>query len=152
MAITPNTTFTAGAILTASQMNRLPWGIMGTGSKTADQNGITTVADITSLSVTFTAVSTRYYRTTLFLAQIQQNTAAGSVNLLITDATPTTKVSFFTNMASGDFEPIQVSVVETGLTGSITRKGRISTSAGTIDVRGSATIISHILVEDLGQA
>lgn len=29
MAINPNSIFTAGAILTASQMNRLPWGILG---------------------------------------------------------------------------------------------------------------------------
>lgn len=152
MAITPNTTFSSGAVLTADQMNRLPWGIIATASKTADQNGITTVADISSLSVTFTADSTRYYRTTLFLAQVQQNTSSGSVNIVITDSTPTTKFSMFTNMAAADFEPFALSVIETGLSGSTTRKGRISTSAGTVDVKGSSTIISYILVEDLGRA
>ena len=79
MAITPNTTFTAGNILTAAQMNRLPWGIMGYAQATASQSGITTETNVTGLSVTFTADSTRYYKTTIYTFSALQNTAAGDI-------------------------------------------------------------------------
>ena len=61
MAIAPNTTFTSGQVLTATNMNALPWGIVAYAQTTASQSGITTAADLTGLSVTFTAVANRYY-------------------------------------------------------------------------------------------
>jgi hypothetical protein len=44
------------------------WGRVALATKTAAQNGFTsTIADISSLTVTFTAVANRIYRTTLHL-------------------------------------------------------------------------------------
>ena len=51
--------FTAGDVLTAADLNLLPGAVMGYASVTADQGSITTVADLNSLSVTFTAVVNR---------------------------------------------------------------------------------------------
>ena len=152
MAITPNTTFTAGNVLTAAQMNRLPWGIIATASKTSNQTGITTVTDITSLTVTFTAVSTRYYRTTIW-SLVKQNAAAGASVIQITDGSNVQKTEGdFYIAAAGQFGTLCVQCVETGLTGSTTRKGRAVTATGNMDVVASSTFPAFILVEDLGQA
>jgi hypothetical protein len=152
MAITPNTTFTAGAVLTAAQMNRLPWGIMETASVTSSQTGISALTDITSLTVTFTADSTRYYRTTIW-SLVRQNTAAGTPVIQITDGSNAQKTEgdFYIG-AAGNFGTLCVQCIETGLTGSTTRKGRAVTASNTMDVIASSTFPAFILVEDLGQA
>jgi len=153
MAITPNTTFTAGAVLTAAQMNRLPWGIVQYSEKTADQNGISTAVDITDLSVTWTADSSRYYRISFYLAPIRQNTSAGIVVPVIADGSNNTKVQANLTLAAGDFGLVTIAEIVTGLSGSITRKARISTTGGTVDVlAATATEGNYLIVEDLGQA
>ena len=153
MAVNPNTTFSAGAILTAAQMNRLPWGVMGYATKTTTQTGITTAAtDITSLTVTFTANTLRVYRTTIY-ALVQQNTSAGAPNLTITDTSNVIKATNESNIASAsNYLGFTLSVVGTGLSGSTVRKARAQTNANTCSVLGAATYPAFILVEDIGQA
>jgi hypothetical protein len=65
MAINPNTTFTAGAVLTADEANRFPRGVMGAVYRTAgDLTVTTTLADLTGMTVTFTAEASRTYKAT----------------------------------------------------------------------------------------
>lgn len=66
MAITPNTAFSAGAILTASQMNRFPRGVMGVQTLTTSQNTAATHTNLqdTGATLTFTEESGRIYRIT----------------------------------------------------------------------------------------
>ena len=153
MAVNPNTTFVAGAILTAAEMNRLPWGCMGTAKATANQTLIgATPTDITSLTVTFTANSLRLYRTTLYLPDIAQITSAGFASLRITDTAGTASaISIVSQAASGETATV-VTIVESGLSGSTVRKGRASTNAGTLTLVGTATSPMQITVEDIGQA
>lgn len=155
MAIVPNTTFSSGAVLTADQMNRLPWGIMGYGQATTNQTGISTTADVTSLTTTFTANSTRYYRTTVYISNLVQVTSNGYVTLFITDSSNSQKQSgtMFKVVANGNGEaPMTVVLVETGISGSTTRKARLTTSAGTVETRAAANQPAFIVVEDIGQA
>ena len=152
MAITPNTTFTAGNILTAAQMNRLPWGIIGYAQATANQTGITTETNVTGLSVTFTADSTRYYKTTIYTFSALQNTAAGYAEFRITDGSNVQKQNGVIYQAAGVQAPMCVSVVETGLSGSVTRKARALTGAGTLLLAASSTAPMFIVIEDIGQA
>jgi hypothetical protein len=152
VAITPNTTFTAGNVLTAAQMNRLPWGIMGQASATANQTGITTATDVTGLSVTFTANSTRYYRTTVYVYSSVQNTAAGFPEVRITDGSNVQKQTCVFQLGAGGQAPFHFSVVETGLSGSTTRKARATTTAGTLLLAATSTGPMFIVVEDIGQA
>jgi hypothetical protein len=152
VAITPNTTFTAGNILTAAQMNRLPWGIMGYAQVTANQTGITTETNVTGLSVTFTADSTRYYKTTIYTFSALQNTAAGYAEFKITDGSNVQKQSGVIYQLAGVQAPLCVSVVETGLSGSVTRKARALTNAGTLTLAASSTSPMFIVIEDIGQA
>jgi len=153
VAITPNTTFTAGNVLTAAQMNRLPWGIAAFAQKTTDQTGISAEADVTSLSVTWTAISTRYYKISVYLAPIRQITSAAIVVPKITDGSNNARVQANVSLGIDEFTSLAIAEVVTGLSGSITRKARIGTTAGTVSVlAGTAGQGNYIVVEDLGQA
>jgi len=152
VAITPNTTFVAGNVLTAAQMNRLPWGVMGYASATANQTGITTQTDLTSLSVTFTANSTRIYRTTLYIRYLEQLTATGFAQLFITDGSNVEKQRAVWRIDAAYGVQGILTVIETGLSGSVTRKGRGATDAGSMTIQAGSTGPAQIFVEDIGQA
>ena len=147
-----NTTFTSGAILTAAQMNALPWGIAARATSTSSHTCTTTESDIAGLTVTFTAISTRYYKTTIYIPYIDfvgQSTTA----LLLADGSNTIL------QRMGEAEAINfrtfgfLQFVETGLSGSITRKARTDADSNSQTYNppagfGSGTMI--ILVEDIG--
>jgi len=63
MAITPNTTFTAGAILTAAQQNRFPFGILGLG--VSDTKATTTANYTTFATATATVMANRSIKVTV---------------------------------------------------------------------------------------
>lgn len=157
MAITPNTTFTSGSVLTADQMNRLPWGIIGYEARTSNQTGISTVTDILddgggSLAVAWTAISTRYYRTTLYVPYGEQQVAASYPSILITDNSNNQKQKSEMYQVNGQGAFFCAVVVETGLSGSVTRKGRAKTLANTLTLGADAANPIFIVVEDIGQA
>jgi hypothetical protein len=157
MAITPNTTFTSGAILTAPQMNRLPWGIVGYDQRTSNQAGIGAVTDILdtgggSLSVVWTAISSRYYRTTLYVPYAEQQVAPAFPSILITDGSNVIKQKSEMYQVNLQGAFLSAVVVETGLSGSVTRKGRALTSGNTVSLGGNPTFPIFIVVEDIGQA
>jgi hypothetical protein len=134
-------------------MNRLPWGIAAFAQKTTDQTGISTEADITSLSVTWTAVSTRYYKISVYLAPIRQITSAAIVVPKITDGSNNARVQANVSLGIDEFTTLAIAEIVTGLSGSITRKARIGTTAGTVSVlAATAGQGNYIVVEDLGQA
>ena len=88
-----NTTFTAGAILTAAQMNNLPWGIVtatsgGTSGSgyvkltTGDLTVTTSTADLAGLSITWTALANVIYKVSFFVTG-SKNAAAGKVDVQV---------------------------------------------------------------------
>lgn len=130
-----------------------PWGRVGSAVATTNQTSITTVVDVTSLSVTWTAVANRYYRTTVIIPVFSQLTNAGIVNLLITDGTPTTKQSVNLQAAAGTDVNINAFVLESNIaTGSATRKARILTTAGSGTITADSDNVPTIIVEDIGPA
>jgi hypothetical protein len=151
MAITPNTTFTAGAILTAAQMNRLPWGVTGYASATANQN-VTTLTDLTGLTVTFTAVSTRIYKTTIHIPIVQQTSANGYGQLYLTNSS-NTQLQWAQEYRLTNYQSFMtLTYVESGISGSTTRKARAEASGGGLTFYGASTSPMQIVVEDIGQA
>ena len=140
-----------GDVLTATNFNLLPRGIVGVATKTAAQTGISSTVDITSLTLTWTATSTRYYRTTVFCIA-QQNTSAGNAQIILTDGSGNTKSKSLYLQAAADYWTSTVVAVETGLSGSVTRKVQANTSAGTMSIYADATYPALILVEDIGAA
>jgi len=148
--MTINTGFTSGQILTAAQMTNLPWGVAGYANLGSNFTSTTTEADI-GVSVTFTAISSRIYKTTLNIPLIDSG-AAQIVIGLITDSANTSKiggqVSFTASVQRGNLTLV---LIETGLSGSTVRKGRASTTTSTATFSG-APIRASIVVEDIGAA
>jgi len=71
-----NTTFVAGAILTAAQTNNLPFGVVGYQNYTGGNfTATTSQTAVTGISIAFTGVAGRIYKAT-FTAQFQSVTSA----------------------------------------------------------------------------
>jgi hypothetical protein len=129
-----------------------PWGRVGSAVSSSNTTSVNATAkDVTSLSVSWTAVANRYYRTTVIIPVYSQLTTSGIVNLLITDGTPTTKQSINLDAAAGTDVNIQGFVIESNIaTGSATRKARILTTAGSGTVSAASPVTPTIIVEDIG--
>ena len=60
---------------------KLPIGIIAFAQIFANITGVTTIADLAGLSVTFTAVSGRYYKVTGFVTAAWSSVSTDGVNL-----------------------------------------------------------------------
>lgn len=144
-----------GDVLTTTNFNKLPGGWIGQVQVTANQTGITTVADLTSLTLSVTYQSGRSY---LWLAQIkvQSNTANDYFGLSLTDSTPTTLTQglYQTEANANTDWTVNLWFYEVaGSSGSVTRKlrgGRAGGSTGTFQVSASSTAPAQLLCIDLG--
>ena len=157
MAISPNTTFTSGQILTAAQMNKLPWGIVAEASSTTSVTGISSTESVTLTASTFTAVAGRYYRITYIEPSAEPPSAANFViytKIRLTNATGTVLgAGQFQNAVSAAIDAsICVVALATFSAGSVTVVGTGATNAGTGNYFRSATQPARIIVEDVGQA
>lgn len=131
-------------------------GPVGSGTLAATQ-AVTTAAgitDITSTTVTWTADPLRAYRTTLQIGAADQTVANGVGTAYITDPSNVLKRNEAKTIVSGARSTFHLSVIESGLSGSTTRKARIATSGGTITLvaTGAATFAPLLTVEDIGPA
>jgi hypothetical protein len=155
MAINPNTDFVAGAILTADQQNRFPRGVMALATTTnTNQTGVTTVVDITGMTVTFTAVANRNYKFTYHIYAIPTVTNACFTVGLKQGATLKQ-----TSIVNGGVAAVGATVnglfVGTFTAGSTTLKltgERTSGSTGTFTFFSDPTLPHFLLVEDIGPA
>jgi hypothetical protein len=147
-----NTTFTSGAILTAAQMNNLPWGVVGYATKTTTQTAITTEADLSGLSITWTATAGRVYK---FTAHINLTCALGGDYTLFINDGSNNIIEAIGKSATSDRQSNNLEVYVTGITaGSKTYKLRF-TAANDTTVFGSSTrasIASQFFIEDVGAA
>ena len=159
-----NTTFTSGAILTAAQMNNLPWGIVtatagGTSGSGYVRNTTTPVtitaaaADVSGMTVSWTAISTRIYRVTLTISDIYSGAGFNPLLIEVTDAANAVKYQARRAFPAGDTSTMTISYVETGLTGTILRKVRTTgvTNSGTFNTNAAANL-SVFVIEDIGAA
>jgi len=157
MAISPNTTFSAGAVLTANQQNRLPFGVCALASSSTNYTLTTSAVIATGMTATFTAITGRLYRitynepaanTTSVLngytqTQIRETSAAGT---LLSTAVLQTNVAVTVNgtmtvIYVGTFTAGSVTVVGCALTSSVT---------GAPVLTRAATAQAQIIVEDIG--
>ena len=155
MAINPNTTFVANAVLPASQMNRLGFGVVAFATNTtALQAGITTATDLTSMSVTWTAIANRYYKVTYHIyAYPSVTNACFTVNLQ--EGATIKQISIANGGVASvgtTCEGLYVSTFSAAshtlkLTGALT-----GGSAGTITFNAAATLPWILCVEDIGPA
>ena len=127
------------------------WGKVAYASSTTAQSTVSTVADITGTSVTFTAVAGRHYKFTLFLPQLSGTTAGDRARIDITDGTNSIQIGY-TNI-TGFGGPIVLSALATA-SGSVTYKGTMRRDQGTGTIASYADTFSirFLLVEDIGPA
>ena len=161
MAWTTPGTAVAGNVLTAAQWNSdvrdnslsLARGIVARATITTSQNTTSSLAtDITGATVTWTAESNRLYKIS-FTTYMTKATNAGNAELLITDASNNVKQirdTYFYGVTT--FQHGFIYVVETGLSGSVTRKVRFLTTTSSLTVEGASTYPSQLIVEDCGLA
>jgi len=155
MAWTLPSAVATGDVLTATNWNNAAvaagGGVVASASRTTSQTGVgTSATDLTGLSVTFTATSTRYYRVSVFVPIIIQDTAVGTPTLQITDSAGTVINSATVSVQTSYRSPMFAMTFESGLSGSITRKARLLTSNNTCQTLVSSTSPALLIVEDLG--
>jgi hypothetical protein len=146
-AATKNYVDTAGAVPASYPRGKLA-GPQGTSA--ADTTGFTGVVDMPGMSVTWTADPARLYKITV-VAQTDQVTANAQQLLYVTDAANTVKGSQSFGVSSTtplNFVPWNMQYTESGLSGSTTRKVRMTASAGTGRMRTGNPWF--LLIEDIG--
>jgi hypothetical protein len=153
MAISPNTTFTA-SILTTTQMNALPFGVVAYAQTTTTPSSFTTEA-VQVTSTTFTAVANRYYRITYYEPQVQTATSGFLVGFIRkTNVSGQQYASSIVQSPTGSALNgyLNVQAVTTFSAGSTTVVGTLASGSGTSVANRNANYPAWILVEDIGPA
>jgi hypothetical protein len=126
----------------------LPWGFIGQGLASADQNGFGAVyTDITGLIVTFNAVTNRLYRASYQFVTLQ-NTAIGYQAFQISVDGAIAQLGTYTPKPT-EFWTITGSNLFVVPGGSRVVKLRGTTSGGTMNV-SNTTAQGRLVIEDLG--
>ena len=157
MAISPNTDFTSGQILTATQQNQFPRGVMAYTASTTAPSAVGTTEAVVLTGGSFTAVANRYYRVTYF--EPQSYTATGTPSLLttkirltnLTGAVQRTMLKSQAGSATQD-NYVTMTAVLTFSAGSTNLVVTGQASSGTIAYVRDATYVAFLLVEDIGPA
>lgn len=136
-----------------------PWGIVpvtsgaNPDSVTGNQNFTSaTVADITGLTATFTAVANRNYRVTI-VTNFLSSGIGDIAQVLITDSANAVKIQSAVNCQNGLFG---VSCIATGVitlsAGSTTLKGRAcrQSGSGTVTLVAGSVYPTQLTIEDIG--
>ena len=158
MAINPNTDFSSGAVLTAAQQNRFPRGVMAFANSTTSMNLTTSSQIATGMTVTFTAVASRYYRITYYESFVGAPSVAGGfvvTNIKLTNAVGTQYSSAIFQTAGTALNSAITNIyVGTFGAGSVTIVGCASASSitGTPVLNRASTYPAQITVEDIGPA
>jgi hypothetical protein len=148
-----NTNFVTLSPVSAAQMNNFPRGVAGKAQKTSSTSITTTDTDISGMSVTWTAESTRLYR--ISVACIARTTSAGNLYMTvsITDSANAVKQLLRNGATTTDMRfEVTGFVYESGLSGSVTRKLRAVMVSGTGEIEAGSTFPLQMIVEDIGLA
>lgn len=145
--------FTAGYVVTATDMNLLPAGVEGGGyaETTTTTTGVTSVTDVTGLSVTFTAVAGRRYRATSVVEVIDSGSSSVYV-LSLKDGATTLHRATAVNGHTGASSVQVIYSNNASISGSKTWKVTLERAggSGTLSTTNAATYPSFLLIEDIG--
>lgn len=126
------------------------WGTVGYAAQTSSQAGFTTETDISGVSVTFTPVSGRRYRSTLRVPVADCAVASTLAGFVYNGATRVSQSN--QSIAAGASTNHTVQAVHTGLSGSTTLKGRFISTGGSATLTATADVPIWLMVEDIGPA
>lgn len=155
VAIVPagNVTKEAMDLAVAAATLPLPKGWIAQAAPSADQTGIgATLTDVTNMSVTWTADATRRYKITVVATfTMASGTPPGTATIaIVNQSAAVVRRVAHTFRTATDSANAAVVAVESGLSGSQTRKVQAAISAGTLTISG-ASYPGWILVEDIGK-
>lgn len=146
--------FTAGAVLTAAEMNALPGGEIVRVSSTTNGTADTT-EDIQLTTASFTAVAGRLYRITYYEPALQTPAGAGNYTFMrirLTNASGTMyRQAQVQNSGATQVANTCIAVAVNTLTaGSTVIVGTAISNTGTINLFRAADNPAFLLVEDIG--
>lgn len=139
----------AGSVLTAANLDKYPGGWIGYVEVTANQTGISSVTDLTSLSVTVTAGTSRRLKTEGY-AVLAQNTSTAAVSFTIRSGASAQLALWQAVVTGNTVTTGNPKRVDTPSSGANTYKLSLAANAGTVDLNASSTSPAFILVEDIG--
>jgi len=143
-------TESSGDVLTTTNFDKLPNGLIGYATVTSAQTGISTITDLTSVAVTVT-VNTSRILVVHGVVPIQQITSPGTAALTIREGSTTLNSFPLVMSSASDTGSISGFVILTGVgAGSHTYKLSLSTSAGTVNTNPASTAPVQIGVFDMG--
>ena len=156
MAISPNVDFVSGAVLTATQQNQFPRGIVAIGTVTTAQ-GITSTEAVTVTSSAFTAVANRYYKVTYVEPQIQLGAATPgyySFRVRLTNLAGAVQALCEPEPVPNpcDGQIVIMQFVTTFSAGSTVLVATAATNTSSASAYGAATVRRQLIVEDIGPA
>ena len=156
MAISPNTDFSAGAVLTSAQQNKFPRGVVAYAVSTTSDTSITTI-ELQLTASTFTPVANRYYKITYYEPQLTTPATSGAtitakIQPTSTGGTAIAQGQVQNSAAVATGYSLTTSCVTTFSAVSTVLIASLTSSTGTATATRSATAPAYILVEDIGPA
>jgi hypothetical protein len=153
MAINPNTDFTTGQVLLASEQNRFPRGVMLFGTKTTSSTGSTLNTEQTIVTGTFTAVANRLYRMTYFEPELTASASSGSAAYMRILDGATQLQAIYAGIDSGQYVGQIITVTTTLTAGSHTINATLIRAAPiTLNADRASNKPAVLTVEDIGGA
>jgi hypothetical protein len=152
MAVSPNTDFVSGAILTATQQNNFGRGIM-TSITPLTSTGAITTETLQITAPNFTAVANRYYKITYFEPSLY-GSAQATYTMRIKNATAgtTLQTSSVVGWTLGFYQSGTCSAIVTLAAGTVSITATLECGTGTGQKDRSATKFAFLSIEDLGPA
>lgn len=150
MAVSPNTDFTSGQIYTAQQANNFPRGVMGYAKGSTARTMTTSPADITDMTVTFTAVANRLYKATWSCFVLQTDALSRAIFDIVQGASTVINTMQNTVPNNNGYATITFSALFTATAGSTTIKINGSVTGGTATIQGGAVASHSLIIEDVG--
>lgn len=140
-----------GQILTSANFTKLPGGWIGYAQVTSDQGSLTTATDLTSLTVTVTAGTSRRLKITGH-ASFYDSSTTGAQFRIDEDSTQIQRRDFPCPSASAGIGATVIAVAAPSAGSHVynLKAGRGVGSAGTVTMVATATVPAFILVEDIG--
>ena len=160
MAISPNSTFVIGQVLTAQNANAYPFGNVALASSATSYTMTLAAVQTTGMTVSWTAIANRNYRVTYYEPQVTTpSTLSGYTTLRLYENSvatgPQLQQAFVQNSAavalSGSPCLVYVGTFSAG-TRTVIGAGLASSLTGTPIAGRSALSKAFLIVEDMGPA
>ena len=159
---TPNSLFTSGQILTAAQMNNLPFGLMaGVRSTTATSTPPNTTAVEFTRTPSFTPVTDRIYRVTWAIGQFTKNVFGYNQDIYIRVGSTTGTIidhALYSALDVGTYGTITkttyVTTAQLGTTSSTVLVMTVQTNGSASDstFTSDSNTPTILMIEDIGTA